>query len=80
VVKALRKIGATVADTSGVGEGFPDIVCGFRGVNWMIEVKDGKKPPSRRKLTPDQAEFFMAWRGQYAVVESAEQAIALVSV
>jgi hypothetical protein len=79
VVAALRAIGASVADTSRAGQGYPDITVGFRGRNWMIEIKDGSKPPSARKLTPAQLEFVAAWRGQYAVVTSAQQAIDIVS-
>lgn len=75
IVKALRAIGATVAVISTVGQGFPDICVGFRGRNFMIEVKDGKKPPSERRLTPDQVDFHTAWRGEVVVVESVEQAI-----
>ena len=53
IVKKLRKIpGVTVSITSALGDGFPDIVVGYKGVNHLIEIKDGSKPPSRRKLTP----------------------------
>ena len=79
VVKALRAIGASVADTSRAGSGFPDIVAGFRGRNWLIEVKDGKKPPSARKLTGDQVEFKAAWRGHWIVVLSADEAVREIS-
>ena len=79
VVSALRAIGASVADTSQVGRGFPDLVAGYRGRNWLIEVKDGAKVPSARKLTEDQIEFKAGWRGHWAVVISAAEAIDLVS-
>ena len=78
IVKALRAIGASVHDTSAVGQGFPDLVAGFRGRNWLIECKDGRKPPSARKLTPDQIEFKAAWRGHWAVVNSPEEALEIV--
>lgn len=51
---ALRQIGAFVQDLSRVGEGCPDLLCGHRGRWIVIEVKDGKKCPSERRLTPDQ--------------------------
>ena len=79
VVKALRQIGCSVASLASVGCGIPDLVVGYRGVNWLLEVKDGSKPPSARKLTDDEAAFMAAWRGQYAVVETVEQAIAVVT-
>lgn len=79
IVAALRKIGASVADTSGVGGGFPDLVVGYRGRNLIVEVKDGSKPPSKRKLTPDQVDFVAAWRGHWMQVRSVDEAIAAVS-
>ena len=57
VVKALRDAGATVAITSMVGDGFPDLVVGFRGETLLIEVKDGSKPKSEQALTPDEEDF-----------------------
>lgn len=78
IVKALREVGATVAPTHELGKGFPDIVVGFRGINWMIEIKDGNKPPSKRKLTPDEVEWHALWRGQVAVVNSVDEALKLI--
>lgn len=79
VVAALRAIGASVADTSAVGRGFPDIVVGMRGRNWLIEIKDGAKRASERKLTSAQNEFKATWRGHWAVVTSAAEAIDVVT-
>ena len=83
IIKALRKIGCSVAITSGAGDGFPDIVVGRESLdghlfNWLIEIKDGNKPPSRQKLTPDQVIFHSAWKGQVSVVKDIEEAINLV--
>ena len=79
IVKALMAIGCTVADTSRAGEGFPDLVVGYRGVNWLIEVKDGRKSPSAQKLTPQQVRFHKNWNGQVATVNCVEDAIKLVT-
>lgn len=78
IIEALRAIGASVRDTSAVGNGFPDLVAGFRGRTWLLECKDGNKPPSARKLTPDQIEFKSTWRGHWAVVNSPEEALEIV--
>jgi len=78
IVEALRAIGATVAITSGLGKGFPDLVAGYRGINYLIEVKDWQQVPSKRRLTPDEAEFHQMWRGQICVVETKDEAISLV--
>jgi len=79
IVDALRKIGASVQPLHAVGQGCPDILVGWRGMNTVLEIKDGSKPPSARKLTPDQVEWHEAWRGQVTVVETVEQAIEAVT-
>ena len=79
IVAALRKAGASVADLSAVGGGVPDLLVGFRSRNWCLEVKDGKKPPSARKLTPEQQAWVDDWRGQWACVKSAEEAVEMVT-
>lgn len=63
IVAALRKVGATVQSLAGVGVGCPDLLCGFRGATFLLEVKDGEKAPSARELTPDQIEWHINWRG-----------------
>ena len=79
IVAALRKIGATVQPLHAVGRGCPDILVGWRGMNTILEIKDGKKPPSARKLTEDQEKWHAAWRGQVTVVETVEQAIEAIT-
>lgn len=83
IVKALRRIGCTVAITSAAGDGFPDIVVGRTDLNgerknWLLEIKDGDKVPSKQVLTPDQERFHSKWRGQIDVVNSSNQAINLI--
>ena len=63
IVSALRKKGCSVVCLHTVGKGCPDILAGYNGQNFLIEVKDGNKPPSKQKLTPDEAAFFAGWRG-----------------
>lgn len=79
IVEALRSIGATVAITSTLGKGFPDIVVGYRGGNYLIEIKDWQQIPSKRRLTLDESEFHAMWRGQVSIIETVSEAISLVS-
>lgn len=78
VVKALRAAGCGVVDLAAVGCGVPDLlVC---TPTWphetaLVEVKDGSKPPSARKLTPDQERFHAAWKGRVFVVTSPAEAL-----
>lgn len=80
IVDALRRVGCSVWSLAGVGKGFPDLAVGFRGRNLFLEVKDGSKPPCKRKLTPDEEAFHASWRGHVAVVESVEDALKIVGV
>ena len=59
IVAALREAGATVWDLK-----LPvDLLIGYAGKTLLAELKDGKKPPSARKLTPLQASFMATWTG-----------------
>ena len=80
IVEELRRVGCSVWSLAGVGKGFPDLAVGFRGRNLFLEVKDGSKPPCKRKLTPDEEAFHASWRGHVAVVESVEDALKIVGV
>lgn len=75
IVEALRAIGASVESLAMVGRGVPDLAVGFRAQNYFLEVKDGAKPPSARRLTPDEAAWHDGWRGQVATVASVEEAL-----
>jgi hypothetical protein len=75
IVKFLRMAGAVVQPLHAVGSGCPDLLVGFRGANHLLEVKDGKKPPSAQELTADQKEWHSAWRGQVAIVNSVDDAL-----
>ncbi len=69
IVKALRKIGATVAITSSVGAGFPDLVVGYKGKTYLLEVKTGND-----QLNTAQRNWHEVWGGHIAVVRTPEQA------
>ena len=80
IVSKLRQIGCSVAITSAVGKGFPDIVVGYKGRNFMFEIKDGSKPPSARKLTKDEQKWHDEWRGKSHVVECFADCLAVISL
>ena len=80
IVNALRKMGCSVISLAQLGDGVPDLLCGFRGVTFLCEVKDGQKPPSAQGLTEDEDMFFRLWRGgPLKVIKSVEEAIAFVT-
>lgn len=73
IVRQLRRCGVSVAITSMVGNGFVDLVLGFRGRNYLIELKDGNKSASRKQLTDDEKDFFDSWNGQVNKAESFDE-------
>lgn len=80
IVGFLRKLGASVQHLQSVGDGCPDLLVGFGGKNYLMEVKDGAKKPSARLLTRDQGRWRQAWVGQYSVVESKEDCLSVLGL
>jgi len=79
VVAALRAIlGVSVTILSMCGEGVPDLLVGFKGRNYLFELKDPAQVPSKRVLTPAQVKWHAAWTGQVHAVETFEEILAIV--
>ena len=78
IVSALRQTHCSVTTLASVGGGCPDLLVGRNGQNFLLEIKDGDKPPSKRKLTPDQVTWHSEWRGQVAVVKNEGEALKVV--
>lgn len=78
IVAKLRKFGCSVAHTHTLGDGFPDIVVGYNGLNFMFEIKNPLQPPSKRRLTPDEVIFHDNWKGTIHVIESFEDAFSII--
>jgi len=65
---ALERVGATV-----VPDGPVDLVVGFRGATYLIEVKTAKV-----KLRPTQENFVRRWKGHVAVVRTIDEALKVI--
>jgi len=79
IIKALRKIpNLSVFSTHEVGKGFPDIVIGYKGINYLIEIKDGKKSPSQRKLTDAELDFHLSWNGQIDTIKNLDELLQII--
>jgi hypothetical protein len=74
IIAAIRKNGFCVYDSSANGRGFPDAAVSFGGRTWLIEIKDGAKYPSQRKLTDAQVKFHAEWQAKIYIIETVEQA------
>jgi Holliday junction resolvase len=73
IVKQLRSCGVSVELLHRVGSACPDIICGWRGVNVILELKSEKTP-----VTKAQQEWHAKWAGQSAVVRSFTEAMEVI--
>jgi hypothetical protein len=73
--------GLTIVGRLGVHEeAFIDLASklGYRiytGANIMVEIKDGAKPPGKRRLTPDEEKWHESWRGQKTIWARIDQVV-----
>jgi hypothetical protein len=73
-------MGARVQVLSHVGKGFPDLLICVRGKLALVELKDGSKSPSQRRLTPDEKAWHEEWKGApIFIVSTVEEAEWLVN-
>jgi Holliday junction resolvase len=74
IARVLEQFGFSVVDTSAVGPqvpGFPDMVAGMAGQNFLIQAKTGEGA----NFTPAEVEFSKNWRGEVVVLASEKAAI-----
>lgn len=81
IVAALREQGCFVQPMSAVGQGVPDLLVGYQGYWNVLEVKDGDKTISKRKLTVAQQDWLLRVqnRAPVYVVETVEDAIEAIN-
>jgi len=81
IVRQLRGIpGVKVVSTAALGKGFGDIVVGYRRVNYLIEIKNGDFPPSKRKLTDAEKKFHAQWTGQIDIAKNFEECLEIIGI
>jgi hypothetical protein len=80
IVDALRAAGAEVQHLHAVGNGCPDLLVAYHGRWYVLEVKDGARPPSHRRLTPREYDWHVRFTpcAPVYVVLSAEQALRVI--
>lgn len=64
----------SVLDLASLPCGF-DIAVGYKTQCILVEIKDGEKPPSARKLTLNENNAHNAWRGPKAIVTTNDEAV-----
>lgn len=78
IVAEFERLGWIVLDLSQLKNAC-DIAATKYGHTWMIEIKDGAKQPSQRKLTEGEQKFKEKWQpqGKWALVETLKDVIDL---
>lgn len=69
VVDEFRRLGFSVLITSQL-KNCCDLIVAKRGISLAVEIKDGEKPPSQRKLSPGEERFKNEWQGEWRLVET----------
>jgi len=81
IVEGLRSLGYSVAITSDLGQGFPDLVVGGidrktqKPCNWLMEIKT-----PGNDLTKPQKTFHLFWRGSIEIIETLNDALRIIGV
>ena len=75
IISELREAGVSVMDTSSIGRGFPDLVLGWQGMNYLVEIKTPKGKP-----TDFQVNFFTHWRGQAILIRDVKDIFNLLGI
>ena len=78
IADAFKALGCSVLSLAPMGKGVPDLLVGIGLRNYLVEIKDGSKVPSQRKLTPDEVKFSRSWKGQWSVIESVSEVLTFV--
>lgn len=76
VKEYLRNHGWSVLDIADAGDGVPDLAVSRGNFAALVEIKDGSKPPSARKLTPKEQQVKDNWQGPYVIALDGEDAAA----
>ena len=80
ILETLASLGWILLDTSRAGFGAPDAIAVRAGRVAFIEIKDGRKPPSARALTPMEREVHDAFKAAgvpIVVLSTVDEALAL---
>ena len=76
VVACFRRLGWSVLIISQL-KNCCDIIVAKGGQTIAVEIKDGDKPPSQRKLSVGEQEFKDEWLGRWELIESIDDVIKL---
>ena len=79
IVRELRKMGATVQYLSNVGGGVPDLLVGYKGLNYLFEVKNLTTSYGKKGLNELQIQWHVNWSGQVATISNIDEALTILT-
>jgi hypothetical protein len=81
IVDALRQAGASIIDTAKLGGGLPDLIVGYGGKTFLVEIKNLKTQYGRAGLNKNQRKWLEEWTGgPFAMVSDIESALRAIGV
>jgi len=78
IIEHFEKFGCSILNISALAN-CCDLVASRSGRSIFIEVKNGKNPPSKRKLTDGELKFKAETKGAWRLVESIKDADAVIA-
>lgn len=79
IVALFRRLGWSVLIVSQL-KNCCDIFVAKHGRTIAVEIKDGLKPPSQRKLSEGEQKFKDEWLGEWMLVESIDDVLSIKEV
>lgn len=74
IVKTFRRLGWYVLIVSQL-KNCCDIIVSKGGRTIAVEIKDGRKPKSKQKLTEGELKFRSEWQGEYRLVNCVDDVL-----
>lgn len=81
IVAALESVGCTVRSLAALGKDCEDLLVGFRGANYLMEIKNPESSGKHRgasKISEGQRKQQVEWQGQTAIVWTVDEALGVV--
>lgn len=66
IEKVLKQLGASVKSTSQLGNGFPDLIIGYKGKTYLVEIKGENS--YGKTLRESQIKFKNSWKGSPIII------------
>lgn len=80
IVATLRQIPQlSVMSIAHVGGGIGDIIVGYRGKNYLFEIKN-KADYKHKQFTEAEKEFMKNWKGQHCVIYNSDDALEILGL